>query len=68
MTRIAAKTADMRAYTTSIKGTKKIDDYTVDIITNGPDPILNQKLTLMFIMDKEWCEKKQVPPPGFGQH
>jgi peptide/nickel transport system substrate-binding protein len=32
------------------------DEYTVEIVTDGPNPILPANLTNMFIMDKDWAE------------
>jgi peptide/nickel transport system substrate-binding protein len=41
----------------TIKEVKKVDDYTVDIVTKGPDPILPEEITFWYIMSKVWCEK-----------
>ena len=41
----------------TVKEIKKVDDYTVDIITNGPDPILLLNMPQFYIMDKEWVEE-----------
>jgi peptide/nickel transport system substrate-binding protein len=41
----------------TIKEVKKVDDYTVDIVTKGPDPILAEEITFWYIMSKVWCEK-----------
>jgi hypothetical protein len=40
----------------TVKEVKKIDDLTVDFITNGPDPILPNNLPTIAIMSKTWCE------------
>ncbi|HZK90291.1 MAG TPA: ABC transporter substrate-binding protein [Stellaceae bacterium] len=40
----------------TVKEVKKIDDYTVDFITDGPDPILPNNLPTIAIMSKKWCE------------
>jgi len=40
-----------------VKEVKKVDDYTVDFVTKGPDPILPEELTVWDIMSKAWCEK-----------
>ena len=54
---------DMKNYLWSVAEVKKVDDYTVDIVTKGPDPILLQNLTLVFIMSKEWAEKNNTLVP-----
>jgi peptide/nickel transport system substrate-binding protein len=49
-------TSDMKGLLSSIEKVSKIDDYTVHIKTKGPNPLLPNYLTNMFIMDKEWSE------------
>ncbi|MBV9860521.1 MAG: ABC transporter substrate-binding protein [Alphaproteobacteria bacterium] len=39
----------------TVKEVRKIDDYTVDFITNGPNPILPDYLTTLAMMSKTWC-------------
>ena len=41
----------------SVKEVRKIDDYTVDFITDGPNPILPYNLPTVAIMSKKWCEE-----------
>ena len=36
---------------------RKIDDYTVDLVSKSPNPILPHYLTTGFMMDKKWAEK-----------
>ncbi len=40
----------------TVKEVKKIDDFTVDFVTDGPDPILPYNLPTIAIMSKKWCE------------
>ncbi|MCC7048860.1 MAG: ABC transporter substrate-binding protein, partial [Alphaproteobacteria bacterium] len=54
--RINGEQSDMNTYVTTVKEVKKIDDFTVDFITKGPDPILHQNLTLFVIMSKAGSE------------
>ena len=54
-----AKTSEKSGFKGSISAIKavtKVDDYTVNVITNGPFPILLRKLTYLRIMDKESSE------------
>nr|VFJ75914.1 MAG: peptide/nickel transport system substrate-binding protein [Candidatus Kentron sp. FW] len=37
-------------------GIRKIDDHTIEIETDGANPILIRDLASLYIMDKEWCE------------
>jgi len=64
--RNAHPNSDMNTYVATVKEVKKIDDYTVDYITKGPDPILLQNLTLHFIMSKSWCEEHNATIPLRG--
>jgi peptide/nickel transport system substrate-binding protein len=58
--------SDMNAYLATVVKVEKVDDYTVDYITKGPDPILLQNLTGHFIMSKSWCEKHKCLEPVRG--
>jgi peptide/nickel transport system substrate-binding protein len=49
-------TSDYKGYLTSIESVTKVDPLTVHIKTRGPNPILVQNLTNIFMMDKEWTE------------
>src|SRR5579862_1386569 len=40
----------------TVKEVRKIDDHTVDFVTDGPDPILPYNLPTIAIMSKKWCE------------
>ncbi|MEZ5658607.1 MAG: ABC transporter substrate-binding protein [Burkholderiaceae bacterium] len=55
--RINTEGSDMKVIATLIKDAKAVDDYTVDLITNGPNPILPLQLEIFYIMDKQWAEK-----------
>ncbi|UCD81585.1 MAG: ABC transporter substrate-binding protein, partial [Desulfobacterales bacterium] len=58
--------SDMNPYIATVKEVKKIDDYTVDYITKGPDPILIGNLAYHFIMSKSWCEEHNALVPLRG--
>jgi peptide/nickel transport system substrate-binding protein len=49
-------TSDFKGYISSVDSVTKVDAHTVRIKTKGPNPILVQNLTNLFIMDKEWAE------------
>jgi peptide/nickel transport system substrate-binding protein len=49
-------TSDMKGIISSIEKVSKVDDHTVQIKTKGPNPILPDQLTNIYIMDKEWSE------------
>ncbi|KZR98004.1 Oligopeptide-binding oppA-like protein, partial [Daphnia magna] len=58
--------SDLATYSSTIAEVKKIDDLTVDIVTNGPDPVLLQNLPAVFIMSKTWSEKNNTAAPVRG--
>src|ERR1700749_2982586 len=41
----------------------KIDDYTVDVKLDAPNPILTSQWDGWFIMDKKWCEENNSVAP-----
>jgi peptide/nickel transport system substrate-binding protein len=48
--------SDMKELLNSIVEVRAVDDYTVEMVTDGPNPILPNNLTNLFIMDKGWAE------------
>ncbi|MGD9943646.1 MAG: ABC transporter substrate-binding protein [Burkholderiaceae bacterium] len=61
--RAAADGSDMRSYTNEIAEVRKIDPYTVDIVTKNPFPILPDVAALVYIMSKTWCEENKAERP-----
>jgi peptide/nickel transport system substrate-binding protein len=55
--------SDMKTKIASLKEVRRIDDYTVDFVTNDPFPILPDTLNTWFIMSKVWCEKNNSTAP-----
>ena len=53
--RAAGDGSDMKGYTSAIKEVRKVDDFTVDIVTNGPDPILPNEISTWLIMSRRWA-------------
>ena len=41
---------------TSITEIRAVDDYTVEFVTDGPNPILPANFTNLFVMDRGWAE------------
>jgi len=58
--RIRQDTADMKNYVASVESVEKVDDYTIRITTTGPDPILLQNLSLVFIVSEEFKESNDA--------
>jgi peptide/nickel transport system substrate-binding protein len=56
LNRARQPTSDMKGLLTSIDSVTKVDEYTVHIKTKGPNPLLPNYLTNLYMMDKEWSE------------
>ena len=46
-----------KLYSTQAGIPKKIDDFTVEFTTAGPNPIFAENLSTIYIMSKAWAEK-----------
>lgn len=49
---------DFKGLFTSYAGMKKVDDYTVDVVTKTPYPLVLQNMTYMFVMDSKFYSGK----------
>ncbi len=58
-TRIKQPQGTMQVYVSGVSEVKKVDDYTVDFILSGPNPILLRGLVDFRIMSKAWAEKNR---------
>jgi len=55
-----ARTSQVAAILATAKEIRKIDDFTVEIATKGPDPIMPEEITDWYIMSKAWAEKNKA--------
>jgi len=55
--------SDMKTKVAPVKEVKKIDDLTVDFVTNEPFPILPDTINTWYMMSKAWCEKNGAAAP-----
>ena len=44
----------------SVKEVRKVDDHTVDLVTNGADPVLPDEIAVWDIMSKAWSERNEA--------
>lgn len=63
LARGAGDGSDMRSYTNDIQAVRKVGDFTVDIETKAPFPILPDVLTFFYIMNKQWSEENNATKP-----
>ena len=63
MNRAMMPTSAMKELLSSVKEVRKVDDHTVHIETNGPNPLMPNNLTNLFIMDSEWTVANKCDAP-----
>jgi peptide/nickel transport system substrate-binding protein len=63
-TRARAPNSQIANALAAIRSIERIDDYTVDITTNLPDPILPEELPLWDIMSAKWCAEHDAAEPA----
>jgi peptide/nickel transport system substrate-binding protein len=61
--RAMSPTSDMKGAMAAVADVTKVDDLTVRIVTKGPNPLLIQNFTTLFMMSKAWAEKNKVEVP-----
>jgi peptide/nickel transport system substrate-binding protein len=57
------KASQRRNQMQGISGAQKVDALTIDVTTSAPDAVLPEKLYLVAMMSKAWCEKNNVVTP-----
>ncbi len=55
--------SDYKEQAKNVVSVEVIDDYTVKLVTDGPNPILPNQLTSIYMMDKGWSEANNVVAP-----
>lgn len=63
LNRARHENSDYKGLLTSITEVRAVDDHTVHVVTDGPNPLLPNNLTNMFMMDKGWSEANGVELP-----
>ena len=61
--RALAASSDFKEQAKNVTKVEVIDDYTVKLVTDGPNPILPNQLTSIYMVDKGWAEKNNVTTP-----
>ena len=61
--RAMAKSSNYGVYTQGIERIVKVDDFTIDIFTKGPNPVLLRQLTELRMMDQGWAEQHKSTEP-----
>ncbi|MDB4190796.1 ABC transporter substrate-binding protein [Amylibacter sp.] len=63
LNRAMADGSEMKELLSSVKDVRAVDAHTVDIETNGANPLLVNNLSNMFMMDKGWATANDVLTP-----
>jgi len=61
--RALSPTSQFKAYVNGVKLARAVDDHTVEIETESPNPVLLRQLTNVFIMNRDWAEKNNTVAP-----
>ena len=55
--------SDVRSQLASVKAVRKTGDFSIEIDTSAPNPILPDLITNILILNKAWCETNQATKP-----
>ncbi|MFA3915565.1 ABC transporter substrate-binding protein [Ruegeria hyattellae] len=68
--RASNEVADTNSWFAPVKEVKIVDDYTIDVLTHGPNPIFPGSIANWMIMDSGWAEANAatLPDKDNGNH
>jgi peptide/nickel transport system substrate-binding protein len=61
--RAMSKTSNFNVYAQGITKVEKVDNNTIDVFTDAPNPVLLNQLTELRMMSKAWAEKNNSVAP-----
>lgn len=59
-----AKKGGMSSHLTDVASVEKVDDHTVRLISDEPNPVLPNQIVNWFMMDQEWAGENGAEQPG----
>lgn len=62
--RAAHETSPVKSNIPGMASVEKVDEYTVDLVLSGPDPIVLNYLTNILILDREWMAEHDALLPA----
>jgi peptide/nickel transport system substrate-binding protein len=62
--RVRMEGSNLKAVVAAIKSVVRIDDETVEMTTDGPDPILPEEITNWYMMSRSWAEANNAVKPA----
>ena len=63
LNRAMRPTSAMKELLSSVKEVRKVDDFTIEVETDGPNPLLPANLTNLFMMDEDWTKENGSEEP-----
>ncbi|MEQ8441927.1 MAG: ABC transporter substrate-binding protein [Alphaproteobacteria bacterium] len=63
LNRAMKPTSAMKELLSSVEEVRAVDDHTVHIVTGGPNPLMPNNLTNLFIMDEDWTNEMGCAEP-----
>ncbi|WP_237215756.1 ABC transporter substrate-binding protein [Falsiroseomonas oryziterrae] len=63
VTRALQPTSNYGIFVDTVDRAERVDEFTVDIVTRVPDPILPNKFASVYIMSKSWSERHNATRP-----
>ena len=62
--RASNEAADVRSWFAPVKEVRVVDDYTIDFVTNAPNPLFPDSIANFMILDKDWAEANGAELPA----
>ncbi|WP_207481237.1 ABC transporter substrate-binding protein [Arenibaculum pallidiluteum] len=52
--------SDMKGYGAKASEIRKVDDFTIEVLTKSPNPILPREWVFLYIMDEDWSKQNNT--------
>ncbi|WP_421723224.1 ABC transporter substrate-binding protein [Bauldia sp.] len=65
--RASSEDSDVRSWFAPVTEVQVVDDFTVDFLTSGPNPLFPDSIANFMIMDKDWSEANDSARPSREQ-
>ncbi len=62
--RASDEAADVRSWFAPVSEVRVVDDYTIDFVTNAPNPLFPDSIANFMILDKDWAEANDAALPA----
>lgn len=62
--RAISEQSDVKSWFAPVSALRVVDDYTVEFITNGPNPLFPDSIANWMILDRDWAEANGATAPA----